>query len=203
MIPDFLRAVVSGFLAPRRSVRAIIDRGREMGHGLGVAVLLVLLAHLIAAILQNLTPGAETLESGGVVDRHVFALIQQFAWFFILSGLAFIIGRAAGGTGTRVEMQLAIGWHAVVTSFLTPVFVRFAAAFDSIDVKGGMAELPPELEGGTVLPFTFAAAVIVFWLLAQYIAEVHRFRSALGVLGVVVGAMVAAAFLIFGALGAG
>jgi len=198
MIADIVRSIVQGYLEPRRSVRAIVSTG----DGLPTALLMVVLGYLIAAILVLVTPGVERMAEAGIVTIHVYSLIKQIAFFFILSGLVYFFGRVSGGTATRSEVRMAIGWHMLVTSILTPAMARLETAMRFTTGPDGQLIMPDEMPGGDITMPAFAAVAIWFWLLALYIAEVHRFRNTIGVLGVVVGIPLGAGFFILGLLGA-
>ena len=168
-----------GYTAPRVTMRRLLDAG----YGLEVALTFLALAFLVEAILAILFGG-----SGGGLSLGVYIVNigLQLAVFFLLSGLIHGIGRAAGGKGTLSGAQLVVGWQALVTSPLSPLTLGFATAFRARPEAGGDVAAPVEIPaGGGFLALLYVA--ISFWLMANYIAELHGFRSTWGVLGALVG----------------
>ncbi len=179
MIVDLLRKIAEGYTAPRRSVRRLLDSG----NGIEVALTFLALAFLVEAILAITFGGRAGGLSFGV---YLVNIALQLAVFFLLSGLIHGIGRAAGGKGTLPGAQLVVGWHALVTSPLTPLTLGFASAFRAQPEMAGDAAAPVEVPaGGGFLALVYLA--ISFWLMANYVAELHRFKSTWGVLGALVG----------------
>src|SRR5690606_15715343 len=135
MSGEIARAVVQGYTAPRASMRQLLDSGS----GIEVALGLVALAYLVQAILTIL------FMSGGFgIGGHLLAMIQQLVTFFVLSMLIQGIGRMAGGTGTLEGAQLVVGWHALVTSLISPLAIGVSTA--AFTAAGEGAEgMPPSL----------------------------------------------------------
>ena len=179
MSADLLRMIGEGYTAPRHTMRRLLDAG----YGLQVALTFLALAFLIEAILAILFGG----RAGGVsLGVYFVNAALQLAVFFLLSGLIQAVGRAAGGQGTLAGAQLVVGWQALVTSPLTPLTIGFASAFRGQPDIAGDAAAPVEVPaGGGFLALLYVA--ISFWLMANYIAELHRFRNTWGVLGALVG----------------
>lgn len=196
MTTNLLRMIGEGYTAPRLSMRRILDAG----YGLEVALTFLVLAFLIEAILAILFGG----RAGGLSFSVYFVNIAlQLAVFFLLSGLIHGIGRAVGGQGTLTGAQLVVGWHALVTSPLTPLTIGFASAFRAQpDAAGGAAEGAAEVHipaGGGFLALVYIA--ISFWLMANYIAELHGFRNTWGVLGALVGVTLACGIVLVSVAG--
>jgi hypothetical protein len=183
MTAGLIRMIGEGYTAPRLAMRRLLDAG----FGLEVALIFLALAFLVEAILAILFGGR-----GGELSFSVYFVnvSLQLAVFFLLSGLIHGIGRAAGGKGTLSGAQLVVGWQALVTSPLSPLTLGFASAFRSRPEIAGDAAAPVEIPaGGGFLALVYVA--ISFWLMANYIAELHGFRSTWGVLGALVGVTVA------------
>lgn len=185
MMGDLVRALVQGYTAPRLSMRRILAGG----HGHEVALLLVAAAYLIQSFLTILIlPGRFGLAG------HVMAIVQQLATFFLFSALVVGIGRLAGGRGTMLGAELVVGWHALVTSLISPLALGFTSAVITAAANGAGAISP----GMAVLGFVYLG--ISFWLLANYVAELHGFRSTWNVLGAIIVLIVACAFLVMAIL---
>jgi Yip1 domain len=178
MIAQLLRMIVEGYTAPGRSMRALFDGGS----GTEEALAFLALAFLVEAILAIIFGG----RAGGLsIGVYLVNLALQLAVFFLLSGLIHGIGRAAGGTGTLTGAQVVVGWHALVTSPMTPLTIGFASAFRAQTGGDGTAAQVQIPAGGGFLALLYIA--ISFWLMANYVAELHGFRNTWGVLGAIVG----------------
>jgi hypothetical protein len=181
MIGAVIENLTAGYLRPRTSVRRLLSGG----HGLGDALMMVALAYLIGSILTIMVPGGAPATAGVPIGLHLLGLLLQFISFFIASGLVFLIGRMFGGQGTRQETYLTMAWYSLVTSLIVPLTLpaRNQLTEAVAAAGGGQAEVPL---GAPILLFA-AAFGIMLWLLSNYIAELHRFRSAWGVLAVILG----------------
>jgi hypothetical protein len=187
MTGDVARAVVEGYTAPRASVRRLLDGG----HGIEAALGLLALAYLVQAMLTILF-----LPAGIGIFGHMLAIMQQLVTFFLLSALVYGIGRLAGGAGTMEGAQLVIAWHALVTSLLSPLAIGVStAAFRS--GEEGAGNIPP---GMGFLALIYVA--ISLWLMANYVAELHGFRSTWGVLGAIIGVSIVFALMLAVIVGA-
>jgi hypothetical protein len=186
MIGELVGAVVEGYTAPRASARRVLERGLRLEHALGMLAL----AYLVQGILTIL------FVSGGVgVVGHVLAVIQQVVMFFLLSALIYGIGRLAGGRGTMEGAQVVVGWHALVTSLISPLAIGVSTA--AYRTAGDEAD-----QAFGLVFFAFIYVAISFWLMANYVAELHGFRNQWGVLGAIVGLTFAAAILLAAIVGA-
>lgn len=172
MTGDLVRAVVQGYVAPRASVRWLLNAG----HGLEAALGMLALGYLAEAILMIAFSDVR-LGIGG----HLFGVLRELVSFFVLSSLIYGVGRLAGGTGTLRGAQLVFGWHALVTSIASPLGMGMTAA-----VLEGQAEGEVALSAGPVF-LAFIYAGVWLWLLASYVAELHGFRNSWGVLGAITG----------------
>lgn len=195
VISDFLKAIVQGYLAPRRSAREILSRRPDPR----AIVLLLLLAYLVGQILAIATPGGDVVLEGGFVARHVGQLMQFSISFFLFVGMVYGVGRMMGGQGTVLETSAIVSWHALVTSFLTPlkvIFFREVLTATAVAEAGGTPEISP----GIAFMGMFVG-LTVLWLLANYVAELHRFKKVMGVLGVMLGLIVAILFVFSSIMG--
>lgn len=196
MIADLTRWIFEGYAAPRQSVRRLLDGG----YGLDTALLLLVLGYVIGTILELVFIGGNRADDGTRLSVHLVGVFSQLISFFLLSALVFWIGRSAGGTGTLEQVQLAIGWHALVTSVLTPVLLAAVQPVMSTASDPEGANMP-EISGGAVL-VVMGFGLLMLWLLANYIAEVHNFRSAGRVMAVMMVIPTAAAFMMTLVVGA-
>lgn len=182
-----LGSLVEGYTAPRRSVRRLLDGG----NGIETALGMLALAYIVQAILAILF-----LSAGIGIIGHLMAILQQLIMFFLLSALIYGLGRIAGGKGTLEGAQLVVGWHALVTSLISPLAIGVSA----VAFRGEGDEAAGVPSGLALMAFLYVA--ISFWLMANYITELHGFRSNWGVLGAIVGLTLAIAILLASIVGA-
>lgn len=168
VVAALVRRILDGYAQPRASVRAMIDQRP----GIGAAFLMVVLGYLIQATLAMGLPGLRVPGAGVPIAAHVLGVGVQCASFAILVLLVDAVGRALGGAGTREEAFAAVGWHTLVTSPIAPLLPFAAQA------------ITPERSPLWAVGLLVAAAGAAVWLLAAYVAELHRFRSTRSVLGV-------------------
>lgn len=164
------------------------------GHGLQAALMMVALAYIVQAILTILF-----ISSGIGIGGHLLAVVQQVVMFLLLSALIYGVGRLAGGTGTMEGAQLTVGWHSLAVSVISPLAigvssVAFRPEAEAADAGGGVPA------GLGFLAFVYVS--ISFWLMANYVAELHGFRSTWSVLATIVGLTFAAAILLASIIGA-
>ena len=194
MIGDFFKAIMDGFLDSRRSVRRVMDGG----WGMDAALAMLALSYLVSAAAQVLFAGPELIGEASTISRHIGGVLQTVIGFFLLCWLVHWLGRASGGVGDFRETTLAIAWHALVTSFLSPVMVLSVSAVLSAEARSTGPE--PEISGYALLGL-LATSGLWLWLLANYVSELHGFRNVLGVLAVLIGMIFAIAIFVTAAFG--
>jgi hypothetical protein len=183
MIGPLVENLIGAFLSQRRSVRRLIDGG----HGMDAALLMVLLGYVTREIFILITPDTR-LEGGGVpLAQYIMGLIEAYLTFGLMTALVLHVGRLFGGSGTLRGAALTVAWYLLVISILTPMvvpaFLEFAeAAKAAADSPDGPVVVP----GGAMLLLTISSCLML-WLLAAYIAELHRFARTWNVLFVVIG----------------
>lgn len=183
MIKDVLQWIVGGFLAPRTTVRRLIDGN----HGYDVAAQLFLLGFLIEA-MAFLALGLRG-EISSVIGWYVGNLVELLLSLAVLALVAWQLGRLSGGTGTFVQMILGIAWYSMMIALLAPFVVPFLAEFEQFMLASREQEsvaAVPEISQGMLLGASFAA-VTSLWLMANAIAAVHGFQNVWGVIGVILG----------------
>ncbi|MEM6622614.1 MAG: YIP1 family protein [Pseudomonadota bacterium] len=200
MIAEAVSRLVEGYVSPRASARRMLDSD----FGWDTIALLVILGYLISACFAIFVPIEQATTS--LIAKHVWGVLNQVLGIALISALAWQLGRWSGGTSTFQQMALVLGWHQVVIAFLSPFLLglvaRMQSTVASIEEQAARGETPPvpDVGGGVVLGGMIAAGYAL-WLMASFIAEAHGFRSAMGVVGVMLGLPLAFAFLAAGLLG--
>jgi len=184
MIGPVVENLIGAFLSPRASMRRLLAGG----HGMDAALLLVLLAFLVRQIFMVITPGVQIDDRTASLGEYLVGVAGFYLMFGLLVILAFQVGRMFGGVGSFKNAALAIAWYLLVGSLLTPLLAP--AWVEMLKVAEVIAENPgqppPDLPRGALLTAVLVSCVS-FWLLASYVAELHRFTHTWNVLFVVLG----------------
>ena len=198
MIGAVVGNIIGGYLHPRASVRRLLDAG----HGLDVALLMVVLAFLVREIFFIVTPGARPEMVSLSLARYFLHLVDALLSFAVFSVAICYVGRLFGGKGTLRQTGLALAWYLLVTSAIVPLVLP--AVLRIVEVAEAAAAAPT---AEVVLPAGAAMIVLVssgvlMWLFASYVAELHRFARTWTVLAAIIGlsipfSMIASALLPF------
>lgn len=184
MIGAVVENIIGGYLHPRASVRRLLDAG----HGVDVALLMVVLAYLVVTIFAILVPGGRSPAGGVQISLYFFGLLANLVTFCLVTALVLKIGRLFGGKGTWSETGLAMAWFILVTSMIEPMTLPARIHLTGL-MAGAAGDGPVEaiaLPAGYLVMF-MAASAVMLWLFACYVAELHRFARTWKVLAVVVG----------------
>lgn len=186
MLQFLISQVVHSFKAPRAAARQIIERVNGPEEVTIVFVLAFCLQAFIMVLLALISGDFE----GGAISSVLGSLLVNIVTFVLLVGIVFGVGRLFGGQGTLLEVAAVIAWH----SLITVIFAPFMTPVASAETTGG----------ASFHPIVFIIMVVVFWLLVNFITEVHRFESVWQVTGVTLGVLMAIglvlSILIFGAI---
>ena len=187
MLGAVVENLIGGFLHPRASVRRLLAGG----HGLDAAIAMVILAFLVREIFFILVPGVRPEDASFSVVHYALGLVDSLLTFGLFSLMVCYIGRMFGGKATFQETGLAVGWYLLVTSVIMPVVLP--AVMSIVEAAQEGAEVP----GGAAM-VVFAASAVMLWLLASYIAELHRFERTWPVLFMILGVSILFSFLFSG-----
>lgn len=170
MIVDFANFMARGYLAPRATLRQLLNGG----HGFDVALLLIALGYVLESVLVKFLVSRPGAGEVSLVAFHMLNMTATVCGFLILSGLVFWAGRIMGGIATLAQTQLAVAWFMLVTSLLSPfAMMGLPDQFFNPSAEPGT---PIDMSSAnTTLIFLVAGAVI--WLLSSTVAEAHGFRS--------------------------
>jgi hypothetical protein len=163
------RAAAAGLMANERA------RANAMSLGIVVVILGVLAAFVQSLILPMSADGLVV----GLLENPVLYAIIQFMLLMISVIAAHVVGRMFGGRGKFNQALLIIVWLQffvlVVQFVIIPAILISSSLYNMLNV-----------------------VVLVYstWLMVNFIAELHGFRSLLRVLGGIVGVSFLAAFLL-------
>lgn len=163
IIQDLLKEIVDSYVAPRATVRRVIDRVDGVEDVAAIFGLAFCVSGFVLAVSEMVSGAGASLIS------LLVSLMVSALSFVVLSVIITGVGRLFGGQGSFFEVATAIAWHTLVTSFYTP-FGTPAVSHESAELN-----LTPML----------IVMLISSWPLAHFIAEAHRFRSTWRVLLIV------------------
>jgi hypothetical protein len=160
----------------RGSLRDELDRAPSEGRLLFYVMLSGLIWFIGRAAVLSWGPLAPIMSedeyTGRLASEFVGALFFRTLAFYGLAGLAGLIARAAGGTGSWRDSRAAVFWAALVAA---PVIL--AATFLSLL----LADLPGQ--AGAIA--SMLGAVAFAWAAAQCLTEAHGFARGWKVLAAV------------------
>jgi Yip1 domain len=168
---------------PRRAARAVI--GMDLAAPIiwiGVALTSVLAALLVHASL--LTLPVEDAELAAIIPGPFQTAAMQFAMLVIAAAAATVVGQMREGTGRFFEALSLMVWLQAVMLL--------------VQVAQIVVLLTLPMQINTFLGF--AGIGLFLWLLTNFVAELHGFRSLgrvfLGVIGVIVALVIALSLVI-------
>ena len=163
-----LSQVVLTLRDPRASARWVINQGIPTRQAWEI-LLVVILGNVVLAGILSITLGG-SLEGAGFLGPFGLAALQAgFLW--VLVHLVDKVGRKMGGVGTLSQSIMAIAWMQVVLLVLQ---IALLIIFQIIPVGPGYVNI--------------IAVGAFFWLLSNFVAELHGFSSRLLVfIGILVG----------------
>ena len=172
---ELVRTLAEAYFRPRSFARRIIDHRFPVEAIVIVGGLAFALQGIIRAIALLLVSGSEDTEVlfGGLrlitaeglgVGVFLRTLLLHAGILAGTAGVAFGLGRAAGGKGSFRSVAAVVMWHSVV---IAPMVLVQVLAMSGPFATGGMSVL------------SLGFGLFAVWLLACYLAEAHRFRSVL------------------------
>ena len=178
-----LANLLEAFLQPRRSARrmqaAVVDWPNAL-----LLALLALSLHVLLTVavqyllgagpvsptsLESLAPGAAP-ELAAESSGSGLPPFGPLVFLAVIIGLVFVIGRMFGGEAGLRDVVAVLSWYGVATAILIPVEVVW---IHQLVTAGGSPLL---------LAFGVGLELFAMWILANFIAAVHGFRSAFRVL---------------------
>ena len=145
---------------PRQGARVVMGWPLTLAELWAVLALMAVLSALLAEVLVGTTPEGVDPAMAALLASPVRFAALQFVGLGLLTGLLFALGRPFGGTGRFREALALVGW--LQTILLALQIAQIVAIL--------------------VLPFlalliVVASVVATLWLLTNFTAELHGFRS--------------------------
>ena len=180
MLQELVKSVIDSFVAPRAAARRVLDTVQDFQ---GVAVIFGLSFTLSAIILIvkalfDAEAATDLERAGGAISAVVSLLIYSAIAFTFVSGIVYGVGRLFGGVGTFLNVAAIMAWHSLITVVFSPFLSVTALTSES---------------GAALIPVFIMLFVV--WLLINFAAEAHQFKSVWKVAAVMVGMMLIPALL--------
>ncbi len=167
--------LAEAFLQPRHSALRILSTARNWQ----TTLLLGLLAFSLQALLTIITRAAlgigqvpqnfgEPEDPSGITPFGMGLLLAAIV------GMVFGIGRLFGGRASLREVVAVLSWYGVATAALVPVEIAWVNQL----LSGATSSL--------LVAFGIGLELFALWILANFVAAVHGFRSAFKVMACIV-----------------
>lgn len=184
MLLPLIERVAETYRAPRPAMRRVLN-GVTGFRDVGLLFALSYCLNSAVIILVSLfasSPAEDGADRPGAVAFVLTNLVFTAAAFALVTALVWRVGRALGGQGSLLDIAAAVAWHSLVTVIFAPV------------IAAAMVSDPGSSVAGILVMAQLAMVIVVMWLLANFVAEAHRFASAWRVAGVLFAGMFFIAF---------
>ena len=175
---------------PRQAARVVIGWPLSSGERWTVLALMAVASTLSAEVFVALAPEGADPAMAMLLGNPVAFAAMQFGGLALMAGLIFAVGRRFGGTGGFADGLAILGWLQVILVALQLAQIIAMAVLPQLAVVIGLASL-----------------MLTLWLMPNFIAELHGFRSAfktfLGMMGSMVGLVLALSFVLVFVFGVG
>lgn len=159
-LPTLLRHVIGSLGAPRDEARWIMSIDLPRASRWQALLLIVVISVILAQISMVLVPMQGDVIMAPLMMNPVMAGIIQMSLLVLMVFATYWIGRAMGGTGGFGNTILVVAW------------IQFVMVCLQVIQTVSMVLIPPLAGMISVVGF-----VLFFWLLTNFIAELHGFQS--------------------------
>jgi hypothetical protein len=175
-----IRALRLSVERPKDGARQILNLGLTTGEAWAGLLLMATLSTLTAEFVNAIAPfpDDEPLLTAVFASPFVLAVLQ-LTGMGCVAVMVHVIGRLAGGKGRFAEALVLVGWLQVI--LLALQFLQLVT----------LLVLPP-----LVGPLSLVGLALIGWLMTNFIAELHGFRSLLKVFLAGLAAFAAFSFLL-------
>lgn len=174
--------------SPREGARMVMQANLPIPARWVALALMAVVSSVVAHLSMGLMPTEAQAQMGGMMASPISTAIFQAGLMVVSVHAVFWIGRWRGGRGSFADALILVGWLQFILLILQVVQIV------------AQIILPPvsNLIG-------FASIGIFLWLLSNFIAELHGFRSVfmtmLGVLATLFAAGFVLSFILLAAIG--
>jgi len=172
MINFYTNVLHEVVVSPRKSARRILDADLENKD----LVLVLATSYALGMVLTLLTLLSldQTTAALPSMPVHVVGVALTVVTIGLISALIWSIGNRLGGTASFIEVVRVVLWQFFIMSFLTPLEIWAQLGIPTIQdgTTIDVANISPVVLG--VYGVLFG---VQLYLLANFIAEVHSFKS--------------------------
>jgi hypothetical protein len=159
-LPSLLQLAWTSIRTPRDGARAIKSVVLPRASRWEALLLIVVISVFLAQVSTYLVTGQATIVMGPFLANPIMACIIQMSLLIIMVFAIYWIGRAMGGSGSFEDAILLVAWMQFVMVCLQAVQTVALLVMPPLASLIGVAGLG-----------------LFFWLLTNFIAELHGFRS--------------------------
>jgi len=156
----FLQELAATLRNPRAGLRQIFALKPDQRTAWEALLLTVVVSVLLVEVLAMIMHGRADVFGSGFGSPFVQGVFQAVVLTATIL-MIFAVGKRAGGHGTLTESIILMVWlqSVMIAAQVVQLFVSLAVPFMAV-------------------PVGYAAMVLFFWLLTNFIAELHGFLSA-------------------------
>jgi hypothetical protein len=158
--------------APRLAARRVLSVAGGYDLALTALALVAILSAFVSVALSGLTPTNGDPWMSYLLARPISLAAMQAVGLVVSAGLITVIGRAFGGKGRLDHAIALLAWFDFMALILQLAMLLVALAM-------------PTFAGLAVL----VVMALFTWLLANFIAELHRFESILATIAILIAAI--------------
>lgn len=168
---DYKAIFAESLIAPRSSMRRLLDSGIDEQHRMTMVLLSGVLYAIVFSVIQATTPLPEEFqEVSGLLLAVMFVGLSLIS-YLIIGFLVKWIGGLFGGEGTVEDCKTAVAWYMLISEI----------------VKVCILPLDLILPAFIGAPLAYAVSGYLIFMFANYISEAHRFKTAYGACAVLFG----------------
>jgi hypothetical protein len=166
------RMVGDSITAPRMAARQLLQIGGGYGLALLAVACVAVLSALFSVLLSRISPATGNPDMDYLMTQPLLLAALQAIGMVIFAMLVTGIGRLFGGTGRLEQILLVFAW---LDFLLLVVQMGLLLLMLALPALGGLMFL--------------GVMVLVTWLLASFVAEVHGFRSTFATAAAMIGTL--------------
>ncbi len=179
MLQTLLALARLTFAEPRRAAAFWLANTPPLNISVELAVIVMALGSILANLLSLVSPDPSIEMFAALLDNPILFAIVQLMLLMISALLIHVIGRMFDGVGSFEQALILSVWLQ---------FIMLGAQVLLIPI---ILILPSLAQG-----ITLAVNIFVVWLLVNFIAELHQFRSLLKVFAGIIATTFAASFVV-------
>lgn len=178
-LKDYVQKAIETVRDPQTGARWVMSSSMTRSQRWETLIFVLVVSIILAEITFFLSGSLEDAFLGGpaLLNPLISFAIQLFFLVGVVYGIYFI-GKRAGGNGNFDDSIILIAWLQFVLTCLQAIQLITFLVFPVIAALIGLA-----------------SAVLFFWLLTNFVAELHGFKSKGRVFGSIIAALIG--FLIF------